>query len=86
MGHEVAVISGHHYPHIKETNFSDKDINESIQYKFPWEEGKIPNNWFITPEASQVPSPEPQNNQDSEQGWQQRTKQVEYRYKHHVVI
>ena len=58
MGHEVAVISGHHYPHVRET---DNYVAGSIQYTFPWEEGQIPSNWFDTPETSQVSSPEPQN-------------------------
>ena len=61
MGHEVAVISGHHYPHVNGTDFPDNYVAGSIQYTFPWEEGQIPNNWFNTPETSQVSSPEPQN-------------------------
>ena len=61
MGHEVAVISGHHYPQVDGTDFPDNYVAESIQYTFPWEEGQIPNNWFNTPETSQVSSPEQQN-------------------------
>ena len=61
MGHEIAVISGHHYPHVNGTDFPDNYVPGSIQYTFPWEEGQIPNNWFNTPETSQVSSPEPQN-------------------------
>ena len=44
MGHEVAVISGHHYPHVNGTDFPDNYVAGSIQYTFPWEEGQIPNN------------------------------------------
>ena len=61
MGHEVAVISGHHYPHVNGTDFPDNYVAGSIQYTFPWEEGQILNNWFNTPETSHVSSPEPQN-------------------------
>ena len=61
MGHEVAVISGRHYPHATGTDFPDNYVAGSIQYKFPWEEGQIPNNWFYTTETSQVSSPEPHN-------------------------
>ena len=61
MGHEVAVISGHHYPHVTGTAFPDNYVAGSIQYTFPWEEGQIPNSWFNTPETSQVSSPEPQS-------------------------
>ena len=61
MGHEVAVISGHHYPHVNGTDFLDIYVPGSIQYTYPWEEGRIPNNWFNTPETSQVSSPETQN-------------------------
>ena len=61
MGHEVAVISGHHYPHVNGTDFPDNYVAGSIQYTFPWEERHVPNNWFNTPETSQVSSPEPQN-------------------------
>ena len=61
MGQEVAVISGHHYPHVNGTDFSDNYVAGSIQYTFPWEEGQVPINWFNTPETSQVSSPEPQN-------------------------
>ena len=61
VGHEVAVISGHHYPHVYGTDFPDNYVAGSIQYTFPWEEGQIPNNWFNTPETSQVSSPEQQS-------------------------
>ena len=61
MGHEVAVISGHHYPHVNGTDFPDNYVAGSIQYIFPWEEGQIPNNWFNTSETSQVSSPEQQS-------------------------
>ena len=61
MGHEVAVISGHHYLHVKGTDFPDNYVAGSIQYTFPWEEGQIPNNWINTPETSQLSSPEPQS-------------------------
>ena len=62
MVHEVAVISGHHYPHVNRTYFPDNYVAGSLQYKIPREEGQIPNNWFNTPEIRQVSSPEPQNN------------------------
>ena len=61
MGHEVAVIIGHHYPHVNGTYFPDNYVAGSIQYTFLWEEGQIPNNWFNTPETSQVSSPEQQS-------------------------
>ena len=61
MGHEVAVISGHHYLYVNGTDFPDNYVAGSIQYTFPWEEGQIPKNWFNTPETSQVFSPESQN-------------------------
>ena len=61
MGREVAVVSGHHYPHVNETDFPHNYVTGSFQYTFPWEEEHIPNNWFNTPETSQVSSPEPQN-------------------------
>ena len=48
MGHEVAVISGHHYPHVNGTDFPDNYVAGSVQYTLPWEEGQIPNNWFNT--------------------------------------
>ena len=59
--HEVAVISGHHYPHVNGTDFPENYVAGSIQYTFPREEGQVPNNWFNTPETSQVSSTEPQN-------------------------
>ena len=61
MCHEVAVIWGRHNPHVNGTDFPDNYIAGSIQYTFAWEEEQIPNNWFKTPETSQVSSPEPQN-------------------------
>ena len=61
MGHKVALISGHHYPHTNSTDFPDNYVPGSIQCTFPWEEGQIPNNWFNTPETSQISSPEQQN-------------------------
>ena len=61
MGHEVAVISGHHYPHVNGTDLPDNYVAGSTQYTFPWEEGQTPNNWFNTPEISQVSSPEQQS-------------------------
>ena len=61
MGHGVAVISGHQYPHVNGTDTPDNYVAGSIQYTFPWEEGQIPNKWFNTPETSQVSSPEPQS-------------------------
>ena len=62
MGHKVAVISGHHYPHVEGTDVPDNYVAGSFQYTFPWKEGQIRNNWFNTPETSQVSSPEQQNN------------------------
>ena len=61
MGHEVAVISGHHYLHVNGTDFSDNYVPGSIQYTYPWEEGQILDNCFNTPETSQLSIPEPQN-------------------------
>ena len=61
MGHKVALISGHQYPHVSGLDFPDNYVSGSIQSTFPWEEGEIPNNWFNTPETSQVSSPEQQN-------------------------
>ena len=54
MGHEVAVISGHHYPHVAGTEFSPNYVAGNIQYTFPWEEGQIPNSWFSSPDINQV--------------------------------
>ena len=61
MGHEVAVISGHHHPHVNGSDVPDNYVAGSIQYTFPWEEGQIPNNWFNTPETSQISSSEQQS-------------------------
>ena len=54
MGHEVAVVSGHHYPHVAGTAFSPNYVAGNIQYTFPWEEGQIPNSWFSSPDVNQV--------------------------------
>ena len=43
MGQEVAVISGHHYPHVAGTEFPPTYVGGNIQYTFPWDEGQIPN-------------------------------------------
>ena len=61
IGHEFAVISGYHYPHVNGTDFPDDYVARSIQYTFPWKEGHIPDNWFNKPETIQVTSPEQQN-------------------------
>ena len=62
MGHEVAVVSGHHYPHVNGSDFPANYVAGKIQYTIPWEEGPIPNSWFTTPEVCQVSSPEVENN------------------------
>ena len=54
MGHEVAVISGQHYPHVAGTEFPPSYVAGNIQYTFPWEEGQIPNSWFSSPDVNQV--------------------------------
>ena len=54
MGHEVAVISGHHYPHVAGTEFSLNYVAGNIQYTFAWEEGQIHNSWFSSPDVNQV--------------------------------
>ena len=54
MGHEVDVISGHHYPHVAGTEFSPNYVAGNIQYTFSWEEGQIPNSWFSSPDVNQV--------------------------------
>ena len=54
MGHEVAVISGHHYPHVAGTEFPPTYVSGNIQYTVPWEEGQIPNSWFSSPDVNQV--------------------------------
>ena len=61
MGHENVVISGHHYPHVNGTEFPDNYVAGGSQYTFTWEEGQIPNNWFNTPETSQLSNPEQQS-------------------------
>ena len=62
MGHEVAVVSGHHYPHVNGSDFPANYVAGNIQYTFTWEGGQIPNSWFTTPEVCQVSSPEVENN------------------------
>ena len=61
MGHEVAAVSGHQYPHVNGSDFPDY-VAGNIEYTFPWEEGQIPNSWFTTPDVCQVSSPEVENN------------------------
>ena len=41
MGHEVAVVSGHHYTHVNGPDFPASYVAGSIHYRFPWEEGQI---------------------------------------------
>ena len=62
MGHEVAVVSGHHYPHVNGSDFPANYVAGNIQYTFPWEEGQIPNIWFTTPDVGEVSGPEVENN------------------------
>ena len=62
MGHEIAVVSGHHYPHVNGSDFPANYVAGNIQYIFSWEEGQIPKNWFTTPEVRQVSSTEVENN------------------------
>ena len=62
MGHEVAVVSGHHYPHVNGSDFPANYVAGNIQYTFPWEERQIPNSCFTQPEVCQVSSPEVENN------------------------
>ena len=62
MGHEVAVVSGHHYPHVNGFDFSANYIAGNIQYTFPCDEGQIPNSWLTTLEVCQVSNPEMENN------------------------
>ena len=54
IGDEVAVISGHHYPHVTGTEFPPTYVAGNIQYIFPWEEGQIPHSWFSSPDVNQV--------------------------------
>ena len=54
MGHEVAVISGHHYPHVAGTEFLPNYVAGNVQYTFPWEEGQIPISWFSSSDVNQV--------------------------------
>ena len=58
MGHEVAVVSGHHYPHVNGSDFPANYVAGNIQYTFPWDEGQIPNSWLTTPEVGEVSSSE----------------------------
>ena len=62
MGHEVAVVSGHHNPHVKGSDFPANYVAGNVQYTFPWEGGQIPNSWFSTPDVSEVSGPEVENN------------------------
>ena len=62
MGHEVAVVSGHHYPHVNGSDLPANYLAGNIQYTFPWEEEQISNSWFTTPDPCQVSSPEVKNN------------------------
>ena len=62
MGHEVAVASGHHYPHVNGSDFPANYVAGNTEYTFPWEEGQIPNHWFTTPDVCQVSRPELENN------------------------
>ena len=57
MGHEVAVISGHHYPYIAGTEFLPNYVAGIFQYTFPWEEGQIPSSWFSSLDVNQILSP-----------------------------
>ena len=52
IGYKIAVISGHHYPHVAGTEFPPNYAAGNIQYTFPWEEGQIPNSWFLSPDVS----------------------------------
>ena len=58
MGHEVAVVSGHHCPHVNGSDFPANYVAGNFQSTFPWEEGQIPNSWFTTPEVGEVSSSE----------------------------
>ena len=62
MKHDVAVVSGHHYPHVNRSDFLTNYVAGSIQYTFPREEGQIPNSWLTKSEVYQVSSPEVENN------------------------
>ena len=62
MGQEIAVVSGHHYPHVNGSDFPANYAAGNIQYTFLWEEGQIPKSWFTTPEVRQVSSSEVENN------------------------
>ena len=55
MGHEVAVIIGHCYPHVNGSDFHDNYVAAGFEYRFPWEEGQIPNNWFKHPRQVKYP-------------------------------
>ena len=54
MGHEIAVISGRHYPHVAGTEFPPNYVAGNIQYTFPWEEWQTPTSWFASPDVNQV--------------------------------
>ena len=62
IGHEVAVVSGHHYPHVNGSDFPANYAAGNIQYTFPREEGQIPNSWFTSPEVGEASSSEVENN------------------------
>ena len=62
MGHEVAVVSGNHYPHVNGSDFPANYVAGNIQYTIPWKEGQIPNSWFTSPEVGEVSSSEVENN------------------------
>ena len=54
MGHKVAVVSGHPYPHVAGTEFPPNYVAGNIQNTSPWEEGQIPNSWFSSPDVNHV--------------------------------
>ena len=54
MIHEVAVISGHHYPYVAGTEFPPNYVAGHTQYTFPREEAQVPNSWFSSPDVNQV--------------------------------
>ena len=62
MGHEVAVVSGHHYPQVNASDFTANYVAGSIQYTFPWDEGQILNSWLTIPEVCHISSHEAESN------------------------
>ena len=54
MGHQIAVISGHNFPHVVGTEFPPNYVAGNFQYTSPWKERQIPNSWFSSPDANQV--------------------------------